>query len=105
MPSSMLLSSESPKTRRDRQRALTRKDVFREPVVAAPKNELDEMVRAIGSPGLAAEETEETDPTRKPPVMTLAWFVTEVLMRSRTNINVSQVVLAYFAGVKRESPQ
>lgn len=104
-PSSMPSSPESPKTRRDRQRASMRKDVFGERAVPAPKNELEEMVRAIGSPGLATEEPEEeeTDPTREPPARTLTWFVTEVLRRSRTSINVLQVALAYLAGAKRKS--
>lgn len=81
-----------------------RKDVFGERAIPAPKNELEEMVRAIGSPGLASEEQgqEESDPSREPPARTLTWFVTEVLRRSRTSINVLQVALAYLAGAKRE---
>ncbi|KAF8606177.1 hypothetical protein BDV93DRAFT_362720 [Ceratobasidium sp. AG-I] len=99
-PSSMPSSPESPKTRRDRQRASMRKDVFGE-----RKSELEEMVRAIGSPGLANDDSvdeEETDPSREPPARTLTWFVTEVLRRSRTSINVLQVALAYLAGAKPE---
>ncbi|KAF8594494.1 hypothetical protein BDV93DRAFT_565353 [Ceratobasidium sp. AG-I] len=93
-------SPESSKTRRDRQHVSMRKDVFGE-----RKSELEEMVRAIGSPGLANDDSvdeEETDPGREPPARTLTWFVTEVLGRSRTSINILQVVFAYLAGAKPE---
>ncbi|KAF8598326.1 hypothetical protein BDV93DRAFT_561479 [Ceratobasidium sp. AG-I] len=46
-----------------------RKDVFGE-----RKSELEEMVRAIGSPGLANDDSvdeEETDPSMEPPARTL----------------------------------
>ncbi|KAG8679995.1 hypothetical protein FRC09_018570, partial [Ceratobasidium sp. 395] len=82
-PSSMPSSPESPKTRRERQRASMRKDVLGE-----------QAAKQVEQP------TEEADPSREPPARTLTWFVTEVLRRSRTSINVLQVALAYLAGAK-----
>jgi len=112
-PSSMPSSPESPKTRRERQRASMRKDVLGEP--AAPKREqgsrreeavgLEEMVRSISASAVEVQEEqdqEEVDPSRDQPARTLTWFVTEVLRRSRTSINVLQVALAYLAGAKPE---
>ncbi|QRV83637.1 hypothetical protein RhiJN_11653 [Ceratobasidium sp. AG-Ba] len=84
-PASMPNSPESPKTRRERQRASMRKDVLGETV-----------------PVKQQAPVEEQDPSRKPPSRTLTWFVTEVLRRSRTSINVLQVVLVYLAGAKPE---
>ncbi|KAG9122872.1 hypothetical protein FRC07_000566 [Ceratobasidium sp. 392] len=80
-PSSMPSSPESPKTRRERQRASMRKEVLGEQV---------------------AKQIKESDPSREPPARTLIWFVTEVLRRSRTSINVLQVASAYLAGAKPE---
>ena len=96
-PASMPSSPEDSRTRRERQRASMRKDVLGEST-RAPKRketELEAMVRTI-------EEAEESDPTRDQPTRTLTWFVTEVLRRSRTSINVLQVALAYLAGAKPE---
>lgn len=71
-----------------------RKDPPEDCGVAMPKSELEEMVHAIGSPGLAVEEPEEkeTDPTREPPRRTLMRFVTKVLRHSHTSINVLQAL-------------
>jgi len=82
-PASMPSSPESPKTRRERQRASMRKDV-------------------LGEQAAKATVEVEDDPSREPPARTLTWFVTEVLRRSRTSINVLQVALAYLAGAKPE---
>ncbi|CAE7101634.1 unnamed protein product [Rhizoctonia solani] len=79
-PASMPASPESPRTRRGRQRASLRKEVLGETV----------------------EREQEQDPSRDQPTRTLTWFVTEVLRRSRTSINVLQVALAYLAGAKPE---
>ena len=81
-PASMPSSPESPRTRRGRQRASLRKEIL--------------GVEKI-------EREEEQDPSRDQPTRTLTWFVTEVLRRSRTSINVLQVALAYLAGAKRKS--
>ncbi|EUC54818.1 hypothetical protein RSOL_074520, partial [Rhizoctonia solani AG-3 Rhs1AP] len=72
-------SPESPRTRRGRQRASMRKEVLGETI-----------------------EREQEDTSRDQPTRTLIWFVTEVLRRSRTSINVLQVALAYLAGAKPE---
>ncbi|KAJ1305751.1 hypothetical protein OPQ81_010482 [Rhizoctonia solani] len=80
-PASMPSSPESPRTRRGRQRASLRKEI-------------------LGVEKLEREE--EQDPGREQPTRTLTWFVTEVLRRSRTSINVLQVALAYLAGAKPE---
>lgn len=50
-------------------------------------------------------DKEETDPTRTLPARTLKLFVTEVLRRSGTSINVLQVALAYSAGTQRKFPE
>ncbi|KAG9079059.1 alpha-tubulin [Ceratobasidium sp. UAMH 11750] len=81
-PASMPSSPESPKTRRELQRALMRKDV-------------------LGEQAAKTVEVEE-DPSREPPARTLTWFVTEVLCCSHTSINVLQVALVYLAGAKPE---
>ncbi|KAG8704489.1 alpha-tubulin [Ceratobasidium sp. 394] len=81
-PASMPSSPESPKTRRERQRASMRKDIL--PEQAAKTIKVEE------------------DPSGEPPARTLTWFVTEVLRRSHTSINVLQVALAYLAGAKPE---
>ncbi|KAG8709076.1 hypothetical protein FRC09_000887 [Ceratobasidium sp. 395] len=78
-------SPESPKTRRERQRASMRKDVLGE-----------QAAKQVEQP------TEEANPSREPPARTLTWFVTEVLRRSRTSINVLQVASAHLAGAKPE---
>ncbi|CAE6462798.1 unnamed protein product [Rhizoctonia solani] len=78
-PASMPSSPESPRTRRGRQRASMRKEVLGETI-----------------------EREQEDTSRDQPTRTLIWFVTEVLRRSRTSINVLQVALAYLAGAKPE---
>ncbi|CAE6478911.1 unnamed protein product [Rhizoctonia solani] len=79
-PASMPSSPESPRTRRGRQRASLRKEILGETI----------------------EREEPQDPNRDQPTRTLTWFVTEVLRRSRTSINVLQVALAYLAGAKPE---
>ncbi|KAG8702985.1 hypothetical protein FRC08_003130 [Ceratobasidium sp. 394] len=53
----------------------------------------------LGEQAAKVAEIEE-DPSRELSVRTLTWFVTEVLRRSRTSINMLQVVLAYLAEVK-----
>ncbi|KAG9080009.1 hypothetical protein FRC06_007185, partial [Ceratobasidium sp. 370] len=73
-PSSMPSSPESPKTRRDRQRASMRKDAFGE----RDASKLEEIVREI---------EEEVDLTWNP-WHTLTRFVAEVLAHSRTSINL-----------------
>lgn len=70
-PSSMLSSPESPKARRDCQRASMRMEVVGEHAVAAPKKKLEEIGRVIGSPGLATEEPEGRQ-IRRHPSSTLA---------------------------------
>ncbi|EUC59004.1 hypothetical protein RSOL_291450, partial [Rhizoctonia solani AG-3 Rhs1AP] len=70
-------SPESPHTRRGRQHASMRKEVLSETIQRGQ------------------EDTSRNQPTR-----TLTWFVTEVLRRSRTSINVLQVALAYLAAAK-----
>ncbi|KDN36067.1 hypothetical protein RSAG8_11089, partial [Rhizoctonia solani AG-8 WAC10335] len=80
-PASMLSSPKSPRTRRSRQRASMRKEVLGETI---------------------EQEQEQEDPSRDQPTRTLIWFVTEVLRRSRTSINVLQVALAYLASAKPE---
>ncbi|KAF8596055.1 hypothetical protein BDV93DRAFT_563711 [Ceratobasidium sp. AG-I] len=77
--------------------ALMCKDVFDE-----RKNKLEEMVRAIGSPGLANKEPKEADPSWQPPMRTPMWFVMEVLRCSLASIHVLHIALAYLAGAKLE---
>ncbi|CAE6349638.1 unnamed protein product [Rhizoctonia solani] len=84
-PASMPASPESPRTRRGRQRASLRKEVL-----------------GIETPTPATARDEQEDSSRDQPSRTLTWFVTEVLRRSRTSINVLQVALAYLAGAKPE---
>lgn len=110
-PASMPASPESPRKRRERQRASMRKEILGETVRSSIKREhepskdaqLEEMVRSIGSSDARPEEPEDADSNREQPARTLTWFVTEVLRRSRTSINVLQVALAYLAGAKRKS--
>ncbi|KAF8745681.1 hypothetical protein RHS02_01285, partial [Rhizoctonia solani] len=92
-PASMPASPESPRTRRGRQRASLRKEVLGIETAAVP---------APASVTVEREERDQQDPTRDQPTRTLTWFVTEVLRRSRTSINVLQVALAYLAGAKPE---
>ncbi|KAG9090446.1 hypothetical protein FRC06_001082, partial [Ceratobasidium sp. 370] len=62
-PASMPSSPESPKTRRERQRASMRKDVLGE--------------QATNGERAAKVAEVEDDPSREPPARTLTWFVTE----------------------------
>ncbi|KAG8725928.1 hypothetical protein FRC10_007767 [Ceratobasidium sp. 414] len=75
MPLTIPSLPESPKTRQERPRVPMRKTKV-----------------TVGA---------EEDPSRKPPAQTLTRFVTDVLHRSRTSINVLQVALAYVARAKR----
>ncbi|KAG8729615.1 hypothetical protein FRC10_003561 [Ceratobasidium sp. 414] len=82
MPLTIPSLPESPKTWQERPRVPMRKDMLSEQATKV----------TVGA---------EEDPSRKPPAQTLTWFVTDVLHRSRTSINVLQVVLAYVAHAKR----